>query len=84
MPCQCIYGIDPIHFAVMFIFVNLIVAFTPPMGTLMFVVCSETECGTRDFIKDAVPFYLLCAADLLFLTFVPAYSTLLVNLVFGT
>ena len=73
-----------IHFAVMFIFVKLIVAFTPPMGTLMFVVCSETECGTRDFIKDAVPFYLLCAADLLFLTFVPAYSTLLVNLVFGT
>ena len=68
----------------MYIFANMIGAFTPPMGKLMFVVCSETKCVTRDFIKEAVPFYLLCAADLLFLTFVPAYLTLLVNLIFET
>jgi tripartite ATP-independent transporter DctM subunit len=82
-PVAAAYGIDPIHFAVMFIFANMIGAFTPPMGTLMFVVCSVTECRTRDFIREAVPFYILCAVDLLFLTFVPFYSTFLVNLIFG-
>ena len=83
-PVAAAYGIDPIHFAVMFIFANMIGAFTPPMGTLMFVVCSVTKCRTRDFIREAVPFYLLCAADLLFLTFVPFYSTFLVRLIFGS
>ena len=52
------------------------------MGTLMFVVCGVTECKTKDFIREAVPFYLLCAVDLLFLTFVPVYSTFLVNLIY--
>ena len=66
----------------MFIFANMIGAFTPPMGTLMFVVCGVTECKTKDFIREAVPFYLLCAVDLLFLTFVPVYSTFLVNLIY--
>lgn len=81
-PVAAAYGIDPIHFAVMFIFANMIGAFTPPMGTLMFVVCGVTECKTKDFIRDAVPFYILCAVDLLFLTFVPFYSTFLVNLIY--
>lgn len=81
-PVAAAYGIDPIHFAVMFIFANMIGAFTPPMGTLMFVVCGVTECKTKDFIREAVPFYLLCAVDLLFLTFVPVYSTFLVNLIY--
>ena len=81
-PVAAAYGIDTIHFAVMFIFANMIGAFTPPMGTLMFVVCGVTECKTRSFIKEAVPFYILCAVDLLFLTFVPIYSTFLVNLIY--
>ena len=83
-PVAAAYGIDPIHFAVMFIFANMIGAFTPPMGTLMFVVCSVTKCGTKEFIKEAAPFYLLCALDLMFLTFVPFYSTFLVRLIFGS
>ena len=36
-PAATAYGIDPIHFAMVFIFANAIGAFTPPMGTLMFV-----------------------------------------------
>lgn len=81
-PVAAAYGIDPIHFAVMFIFANMIGAFTPTMGTLMLVVCGVTECKTRQFIKEAVPFYILCAVDLLFLTFIPVYSTFLVNLIY--
>lgn len=76
------YGFDPIHFAMVFIFNLSIGAFTPPMGTLMFVTCSVTECKTKDFIKEAVPFYLLLLICLLALTFLPIFSTGLVNLIY--
>lgn len=81
-PTATAYGIDPIHFAMVFIFANAIGAFTPPMGTLMFVTCSVTECKTKDFIKEAVPFYILLFGCLLLLTFVPIFSTGLVDLIY--
>ncbi|MBS6953139.1 MAG: TRAP transporter large permease [Enterocloster asparagiformis] len=81
-PAAAAYGIDAIHFAMVFIFANAIGAFTPPMGTLMFVACGVTRCSTKDFIKEAVPFYALLFGCLLILTFVPLFSTGLVNLIY--
>ncbi|WP_320956314.1 TRAP transporter large permease [Enterocloster asparagiformis] len=81
-PAAAAYGIDPIHFAMVFIFANAIGAFTPPMGTLMFVACGVTRCSTKDFIKEAVPFYALLFGCLLILTFIPLFSTGLVNLIY--
>ncbi len=81
-PTAKAYGIDPIHFAMVFIFANAIGAFTPPMGTLMFVTCSVTGCRTRDFIMEAVPFYALLFLCLMILTFVPGFSTAMVGLVY--
>ena len=81
-PTAAAYRLDPIHFAMVFIFANAIGAFTPPMGTLMFVTCSVTGCKTRDFIREAVPFYMLLFLCLLILTFIPSFSTALVNLVY--
>ena len=81
-PAATAYGIDPIHFAMVFIFANAIGAFTPPMGTLMFVTCGVTKCSTKDFIKEAVPFYALLFGCLLILTFIPICSTGLVNIIY--
>lgn len=81
-PVAGAYGIDEIHFAMVFIFANAIGAFTPPMGTLMFVTCGITGTKTRDFIKEAVPFYLLLAGCLAVLMFVPLVSNGLVNLIY--
>ena len=79
-PAATAYGIDPIHFAMVFIFANAIGAFTPPMGTLMFVTCSITKCKTAAFIKEAVPFYILLIINLMLLTWVEPFTTFLVNL----
>lgn len=81
-PVARAYGIDDVHFAMMYIFNNAIGALSPPMGTLMFVTCSITGCKTKDFIKEAIPFYILLVIDLALLTFVPAFTTVLVNLVY--
>lgn len=81
-PVAAAYGIDEIHFAMMYIFNNAIGALSPPMGTLMFVTCGITGCKTRDFIAEAVPFYILLVIDLILLTYVPFFTTALVKLVY--
>lgn len=81
-PVAAAYGINDIHFAMVFIFGNAIGALTPPMGTLMFIVCGITKCPTKDFIKEAVPFYALTFGALALLTFCPILSTGLVDLIY--
>ncbi len=81
-PVAASYGIDPIHFAMVYIFNCTIGAFTPPMGTLIFVTCGVTHCSTSEFIKESIPFYFLFLADLIILTYFPPLSTFLVNLIY--
>ncbi len=81
-PIAANYGINEIQFAMIYIFNNAIGALSPPMGTLMFVTCGITKCKTAAFIKEAVPFYILLIIDLLLITYVPAFSTALVNLLY--
>ncbi len=79
-PIAAAYGIDPIQFAMVFIFNISIGSLSPPMGTLMFVTCGITKCKIKNFIKEAVPFYLLLLLVLLLLTFIPVLTTGLVTL----
>ena len=81
-PVAVAFGIDPIHFAMVYIFNCMIGAFTPPMGTLMFVTCGVTGCRTKDFIREAIPFYILFTVDMLILTYFPPLTTFLVDLVY--
>lgn len=79
-PVAAAYGINEIQFAMIYIFNNAIGAISPPMGTLMFVTCGITKCKTKDFIKEAWPFYLLLLLNLLLLTYVPIFSTGLLSI----
>ena len=66
--------------AVMVIFNMAIGRVTPPMGTLMFVTCGITKCSYRDFIREAVPFFVLLFICLMLLAFVPFFSQGVVEL----
>ncbi|SKC84413.1 TRAP transporter large permease [Maledivibacter halophilus] len=79
-PVAKAYGINEIQFAMIFIFNSAIGCITPPMGTLMFVTCGITKCKINRFIKEALPFYLLLFICLMLLTFVPVFSTGIVDL----
>lgn len=81
-PVAAAYGINEIQFAMIYIFNCSIGAFSPPMGTLMFVTTGITKCSTKEFMKEAIPFYILFVIDLLVLTFIPVLSTFLVDLVY--
>ncbi|TNG97093.1 TRAP transporter large permease [Pasteurellaceae bacterium USgator11] len=77
------YGVDPIHFGIVFIFNGAIGTITPPLGTVMFTTCSITEVPIEKFIKDVLPFWALLVVELLLLTYIPAITTTLPNLVYG-
>ena len=81
-PVAAAFGINEIQFAMVFIFNMAIGCISPPMGTLMFVTCGITKCKMKDFIKEAVPFYILLLVCLLLLTFVPVFSTGIVDLLY--
>jgi len=82
-PMADLYGIDEIHFAMIFIFNMAIGALTPPVGTLMLVTAGITRVKIASFIKEAVPFYGMLVVVLLLVTFVPALTTFPVHLVYG-
>lgn len=81
-PIAMQYGINEVQFLMVIIFNVSIGCMTPPMGTLMFVVCNETGCKMKEFIKESVPFFIVLIAELLMLTFIPVLTTGLVDLMY--
>ncbi|WP_375753697.1 TRAP transporter large permease [Vibrio sp. HN007] len=77
------YGIDPVHFGIIFIFNSAIGTVTPPLGTVMFTTCSITKVAIEDFVKEILPFWLLLIVALILITYVPTISIGLPNMVFG-
>ena len=83
VPVARAFGIDDIQFAMVFIFNMAIGCVSPPVGTLTFVTCSITKCKLSAFYKECVPFYIVLLICLILLTYVPFFTTALVNLVYG-
>ncbi|MDR0823039.1 MAG: TRAP transporter large permease [Endomicrobium sp.] len=82
VPIARAFGIPDIQFAMVFIFNSAIGCITPPVGTLMLVVCGITKCKVASFIKESLIFYILLLIVLMLLTFVPFLSEGIVKLVY--
>lgn len=82
-PIADVYGIDPVHFAVMMIFNLMIGLLTPPVGLVLFVLSSVTKVPVMRVITGVLPFFVPMLAVLLAITFVPLLSTWLPGLVGG-
>ncbi|MBQ3616238.1 MAG: TRAP transporter large permease [Anaerotignum sp.] len=73
-------GVDPIHFGIIMV-VNLAIGFiTPPLGVNLFVASRVGETTLDNVIKGIIPFLFLMIATLLLITYVPAISMFLPNL----
>lgn len=83
VPVAVAFGIDPVHFGMVFIFNMAIGSLTPPMGNLMFVTCGVTKCKTEDFIKECRVFYVLLFGMLMVMTYVPFITMVLPDLLYG-
>lgn len=75
-------GIDPVHLGVVLVFNTAIGSLTPPVGTVMFTVCSITRCSVEEFTRAFLPFLWALLGVLALLTFLPGLVTFLPNLMF--
>ena len=72
MPLVLKAGIDPVYFGVLFIMNNAIGLITPPVGTVLNVVCGVAKISMDDAFKGVLPFLLAQLAVLFLLIAFPA------------
>ena len=65
------YGIDLVHFGMVFTYNLSLGGITPPVGTLMFTTCGVTGCKLKDFIVECIPWYGYMVVFLFALTYLP-------------
>jgi len=76
-------GIDLVHFGIVMVLTLTVGLLTPPLGVVMFVVCSIFECSIGEFVRDSWLFMLLVVLVVLLVIFVPGLALFLPNLMFG-
>ena len=75
-------GVDPIHFGLVCIVNIMIGGLTPPFGSMMFTCCSITGCKLNEFVRECIPFILALLVALLVVTYVPALTIFIPNLLY--
>ncbi|NYZ12691.1 TRAP transporter large permease subunit [Azospirillum sp. RWY-5-1] len=68
-------GIDPVYFGVLFIINNAIGLITPPVGTVLNVVCGVSKLRMEDLIRGVWPFMLAQLGVLFLLVLFPGLVT---------
>lgn len=71
---------DPVQFGIMLILNLSIGLCTPPVGSALFVGCAVGKISIEKAAKGMLPFYLAMIAVLLLVTFVPAVSLMIPNM----
>ena len=74
--------VDPVHFGIILVFNTTIGSITPPVGTVLYTVCSITKCSIEEFAVEFLPFLAALVGVLVLLTFVPPLVTFMPNLIF--
>lgn len=80
LPVAAKIGIDPIHFGIILIANLSIGLLTPPVGTCLFVGAMVGKSEMTSVSKAMVPFYLAMLVSLALITYFPAVSLFLPNL----
>jgi len=78
-----IIGMDPIHFGIVMLLNLSIGLLTPPVGTALFVGSGISGLKIEQIAKAMIPFYITMIMTLFLLTYVPALSMTIPNMMFG-
>jgi tripartite ATP-independent transporter DctM subunit len=68
-------GIDPVYFGVLFIINNSIGLITPPVGTVLNVICGVSKLSMEDLMKGVMPFLIAELIVLFLLVLFPQLVT---------
>jgi len=80
MPIAMQFGMDPLQFGILMLINCALGLNTPPVGTVQFVGCAIGEISVGQVMRTIAPFYGALGMCLLLVTYVPAFSLWLPNL----
>ena len=79
LPVAFQYGIDPVHFGIIFLANMQIGYFTPPVGMNLFIASYRFNLPIDTIYRSTLPFMLVLLAALLVITYWPGLSLILLN-----
>ena len=82
-PIAMSFGIDPVHLGCIIVFNLAVGQATPPFGNCLFAAIPATKQDIVTLAKNALPFVIILFATVFLISFVPAFSTFLPNLMKG-
>lgn len=83
LPVMTQLGMDPVQFGIV-LMINLGIGLvTPPVGSVLFVGCAVGKVKMEDTVRTIWPFYLVMLATLMLVTYIPAISMFIPNLLYG-
>lgn len=74
LPVVSEFGVDPIHFGLIVVFAPSLGTITPPVGNVLFVSAKVAGLRMEPVIAALVPFFIALLIGLVIVTFVPALS----------
>jgi tripartite ATP-independent transporter DctM subunit len=80
LPIAMQYGMDPLQFGILMVVNCALGLNTPPVGSVQFVGCAIGEISVGQVMRTILPFYTALGATLFFITYVPAFTLWLPNL----
>lgn len=83
LPVATQLGMQPVQFGAMLILNLAIGLCTPPVGAALFAGCSIGKIKIEDVTKACLPFYAMMVLTLLLVTFIPAISLFVPQLMMG-
>ena len=82
-PVAAHFGVDPVHFGTIMV-VNLALGMiTPPFGVNLFAACTVAKVSLDQIVRHLVPFVAVVLGCLMIITYVPAISLTLRDLVYA-
>lgn len=72
IPLMKAIAVDPVHFGVFFTLNLMIGLLTPPVGMVMYVVCSISRVTMMDFVREVWPFLIALLFALGCVTYIPS------------
>lgn len=83
LPIAVSYGVDPIHFGLIFILNLMIGLITPPVGLVLYTLAGVSDVPFEKIAYKMLPFIGVTIIVLLFVTFIPEISLFLPRLILG-
>ena len=82
VPVVVSFGIDPVQFGVLMVFVLIIGGGTPPVGVLLFVAQDIAKVSFAELVRAILPFYIPLVVATLLIAYIPWLTLYVPSLVF--